>query len=341
MKNVSMVGIDLAKSTFHLQGTNARGKKIFSRKLSRGKFFAFVVLHIPKTAVLAMEACGTAHYWGRKFKDNGYKVKLINPGFVKPYVKSNKNDYNDAEAICEAASRPSMRFVPVKTKGQQEMLSVHRMREMAISQRTRVANQIRSLLAEFGYVTRLGIAALRELVVGFIAPDNESVGPLLKECLTHQYESLCRLDEQKKFFDKKISNFAKTDEACKRLTEIPGIGPICSTALFATVSQGYDFKNGREMSAWLGLVPKQNTTGGKPKLGGISKRGDTYLRKQLIHGARAVVLHRKKKSGKVGRWLNRLAMKKNTNVIVVAMANKNARIAWSLLKHGTTYNEAA
>lgn len=284
-----------------------------------------------------MEACSTAHYWGRRFKEKGYTVKLINPAFVKPFVKSNKNDFNDAEAICIAASQPTMRFVPVKTQEQQEMRSIHSLRESVVRQRTQIANQLRSLLAEFGYVTKGGTPALRKLVTEVITSESTEFGVLFKECLQQQFEQLCLLEKKKKEFDNHLLNFAKDNEACTRLMKIPGIGPVCSTALYATVSQGYDFKNGREMSAWLGLVPKQDTTGGKPKLLGISKRGDRYLRKQLIHGARAVYLHRKRLGGKIGKWANKLSEKKHYNAAIVAIANKNARIVWALLKHGTEY----
>ena len=265
----------------------------------------------------------------------------MNPKFVKAYVKSNKNDFNDAEAICEAAARPNMRFVPVKTVHQQDMLAWHRARELTVRTNTRLCNQIRSLLAERGVVTSRGKKSLLALIAELLSPEDERITAEFRSLLLELYEQLKELQKSKEAYDKKISSIAKDNEDCKRLMEIPGIGPICATALVASVNKGGDFKNGREMSAWLGLVPRQETTGGHPRLLGISKRGNRYLRKQLIHGARAVLTAKPVRPSKTRLWLATMEKRRPRNVVTVALANKNARIAWALLKTGEHYRATA
>lgn len=336
MTAINIIGVDLAKNSFHVWGSDFHGKKVVAKKLSRSKFSEFMA-NLCATKVV-MEACSSAHHWARCLQQQGHQVKLINPAFVRPFVKSNKNDFNDAEAIVEAGSRKNMRFVPIKTIEQQDMLSIHRARESVLDQRTQLANQMRSLLAERGIVTAKGLASLRRLISELLAPEDQRLTSRFKEVLEEMNERFSLLDKSKKKYDQKLEELSRSTEACGRLQKIPGIGPICATALVSTVGNGHDFKRGRDMSAWLGLVPGQHTTGGKPKLLGISKRGDRYLRKQLIHGARAVLVYRDKQPEHRKKWICRL-MEKSPNIAAVALANKNARVAWALLKHGTEYRK--
>lgn len=335
MNTVSTIGIDLAKNIFHLHAVDQSGKKIYAKKLRRAYIAAFIT-NEPKCTI-AMEACSTAHYWGRLFSSFGHEVLLINPTFVKAYVKSNKNDYNDAEAICEASSRPSMRFVPIKTVEQQDLLALHNSRELVMRQRTQMSNHIRSQLAERGLITKKGISYLKVLANDVLAPDDERISLELKQSLSQMMALLKGLEVQMKTFDKKLLQLSRQLEPCKRLLKIGGIGPIGATALYAKIGQGFDFKNGREASAWAGLVPRQYTTGGKPYLLGVGKRGDKYLRKTLVQGAKAVLHRIPNLPQKRRKWLEKLQRSKHQNVIAVALANKNMRIAWAMLKSGEDY----
>lgn len=285
-----------------------------------------------------MEACCSANYWARNFSEYGHEVQLISPQFVKPFVKHNKNDRNDAEAIVEAASRPTMRYVSAKTIWQQDMQSLLRMRESCVEMRTKISNQIRGLLAEYGFIIPKGICHLRKSIPKFFDRGMENgLTTIFKELLEMQFTMFLAMDEQIAGYEIKLKMIAKNNNACQRVQEIEGIGPITAIALIATVGNPNDFKNGRQFAAFLGLVPRQHSSGGREKLLGISKHGDSYLRQILIHGARSTVLRSSNKNDRRSTWINQLKMRAGVNRTSVAVANKNARIALALLKHNETY----
>lgn len=340
MKEISVLGIDLAKNIFQLHGVNQNGKAVLKKKLNRQQLVLFIA-NLPK-CIIAMEACGGSHYWGRKFQAMGHEVKLISPQFVKPFVKSNKNDAHDAEAIVEATMRPSMRFVAIKSIPQQDALCLHRVRERLVSARTSLANEIRGLLHEYGVVIPQGIHNLRETLPEIIEQDESTLSDLGRELFNGLYEELCAHDERIERYSKKIEAQAKSSDACQKIMKVPGVGPITATAIVASVGDANLFKDGRQLSAWLGLVPRQNSSGGKEKLLGISKRGDSYLRKLLIHGARAVLFKIKTSTdeGHKTRWLKELIERRGFNKACVALANKNARVIWKLLATDEVYRTA-
>lgn len=341
MNNINTLGIDLAKNIFQLHGVNKMGKCILKRKVTRGKL-AQVIAKLPP-CLIGMEACGSAHYWARKFQTMGHTVKLMSPQFVKPYVKSNKNDMNDAEGICEAVGRPTMRFVPIKQIDQQDMLLVHRARELVVKQRTAQGNQIRGLLAEYGIILSKKLKSIREMLPTLLEKLPEDLPGELSEASREifilLYKQFKRLDKQVKLYDKKLKQQASQDPRCQALLDIEGVGEITATAVVATIGSGHEFKNGREVSAWLGLVPKQHSSGDKTRLSGISKRGDGYIRKLLIHGGRSVVKTCDKKTDKRSCWLKDKKDRCGANKAAVAIANKNARIIWAMLTTGEMYRK--
>ena len=327
------VGIDLAKMVFQVHGVDERGKTVLRKQLKRAQVLEFFA-NLPR-CLIGMEACGSAHHWARKLTALGHEVKLMAPQLVKPYVKSNKNDRNDAEAICEAVGRPNMRFVPIKSAEQQALLALHRVREGLVRARTAQVNQIRGLLAEFGIVMPKGVAKVRTRVPEILEDGDNELPGLMRELAARGYEQLERLDAQVHELEARIVRWHKENEASRRLAQVPGVGPITATAYLATVGDAQAFRSGRQVAAWLGMVPRQHGTGGKQQLLGISKRGDVYLRKLLIHGARAVL--RRRKPEQADSWLGQLVKRRPRNVAVVALANKNARILWALLAHGREY----
>jgi len=284
-----------------------------------------------------MEACGSSHHWARKLCEFGHSVKLMSPQFVKPYVKTNKHDMADAEAICEAVNRPNMRFVPIKNIEQQAILSVHRARQGFVKARTAQANQMRGLLSEFGIVMPQGIRSISNRMPDILEDAENSLPGTMRWLLERLNNHLKELDRQVKELEFQIKLWHKENEASQRLEGIPGIGPITASAIVATVGNAAEFKNGRQLAAWLGLVPKQHSSGGKQTLLGISKRGDTYLRTLLIHGARAVIRFAENKA-EPESWLCKLITRRNKNISAVALANKNARIIWALLAKNTTFH---
>lgn len=331
--NITTIGIDLAKSVFQVHGVDDRGKVILRKQLKRSQFALFFS-NLP-ACLIGMEACGSAHHWARKLQSFGHTVKLIAPQFVKPYVKSNKHDAADAEAICEAVGRPSMRFVPVKSVEQQSILSLHRVRQGFVKARTAQANQIRSLLAEFGLVVPKGITNVPKQIPLVLAEASELPGvfrQLIDGLLAHFHE----LHRQVTEMEQQIKAWHQANEASRRLAQIPGIGPIGATALVASIGDAKSFKDGRQLAAWLGLVPRQHSTGGKQTLLGMSKRGDVYLRTLLIHGARSAILATQRKPGNAS-WLAKLLEWRHPNVAAAALANKNARVVWALLVHDREY----
>lgn len=334
MKTTTM-GIDLAKSVFQLHGVDARGQAVVRRSLKRAQMRTYFARLEP--CLIGMEACGSAHYWARELTALGHTVRLMAPQFVKPYVKSQKNDAADAEAICEAVARPSMRFVAVKTVDQQAVLALHRARAGFVKARTAQANQMRGLLGEFGLVVPQGIASLyRALPEILEEADNGLPGPM-RALLRRLLEHLKGLDLQVAELEAEIVAWHRQNEASRALAEIPGIGPLGASALVASVGDVHGFARGRQLAAWLGLVPRQHSSGGKSVLLGITKRGDSYLRMLLIHGARAVIRAFERKANPPEGWLKRLLARRNKNVAAVALANKMARIAWAVLAHGDRF----
>ena len=285
-----------------------------------------------------MEASNGAHYWARVLSGFGHQVRLISPQFVAPYVKSNKNDRNDAEAICEAAGRPTMRFVPVKSVDQLAVQALHRIRSRLVSGRTRLANQMRGILAEHGIVIARNIAKLRQNLTYMTEGDGNGLSSLVRALVGELKAELAELDQRIAAYDRRIRELYRNNELCQRLGKIEGVGPLSATALMAAVGNRQGFKNGRQFAAWLGLVPKQRSSGGRDRLFGISKRGDRYLRTLLIHGARASLARAKGKQDPRSRWLEKLRERRHPNIAAVALANKNARIAWALLSSGEAYN---
>ncbi len=332
--NITTIGIDLAKSVFQVRGVDGHGKRGLKKQLKRSQVLPFFA-NLPP-CLIGMEACGSAHYWARKLGEMGHTVRLMAPQFVKPYVKTNKHDAADAEAICEAVGRPNMRFVPIKNAEQQAVLSLHRAREGFVKARTAQANQIRGLLAEYGIVMPQGIGNIAKRLPEILEDGENELPGVFRELLQRLGDHLKELDRQVDELDAQIQRWHRENAASLKLAAIPGIGPITASALVASIGDANDFKDGRQFAAWLGLVPRQHSTGGKQTLLGISKRGDGYLRKLLIHGARAVVRVVESKDGQDG-WLARLLGRRNKNVATVALANKNARTVWALLAHDREY----
>jgi len=331
---ITTIGIDLAKNVFQVHGVDERGKVAVRKQLKRAEMAKYFAKLEP--CLIGMEACGSAHYWARKLESYGHTVKLMAPQFVKPYVKTNKNDMVDAEAICEAVGRPNMRFVTKKTVEQQAVISVHRARQGFVKARTAQANQIRGLLSEFGIVIPQGIGQIMKQVPEILEDGENGLPGTMRNLIDRLTENLKEMDRQVNELEKQIGLWHRENEASRRLAEIAGIGPITASAIVATVGDAREFKNGRQLAAWMGLVPKQNSSGGKQNLLGISKRGDTYLRTLMIHGARAVIRFAEKKA-EPESWMRKLMTRRNKNVAAVALANKNARIVWALLAHERTF----
>lgn len=339
-KSIKILGIDLAKTIFHVYGVDDRGQRVISKRLKRDALPTYLAT-LPR-CIIAMEACGSSHYWGRQCREWGHEVRLISPQFVKPYVKSNKNDERDAEAIAEAASRPNMRFVALKSVEQQEIQSVHRVRERLIHDRTALGNQIRGVLQEYGITFSEGLSHLRRGIPELLSRDDAGLGERTRRLIQDLVTYLIELDNRIGLYEHEINMVSTSSELCQRLEEIPGVGPITSTALIAGVGDARVFKNGREFAAYLGLVPRQHSSGGKTVLMGISKRGDGYLRKLLVHGARSVIQYNGRRYGKDRRsdWIDHLVERRGKNRTAVAVANKNARMVWALMVSGERYRRA-
>jgi transposase len=331
------VGVDLAKNVFQLHGVDRSEKTVWRRKLVRGDWIKALLDRIEPGCEIGMEACSGAHHWARLLQAKGFTVKLIAPQFVKPYVKSNKNDANDAEAICEAISRPSMRFVAVKTVEQQDIQAVHRVRSGLMDQRKAKANQLRGLASEYGLVAPKELLHLRSAIPRWLEEQENGIRERFRRLLRGLWRDLQALDERIEELDREIEQIARQDPVAVRLQQVRGIGPLTATALLATVGDASQFSNGREMAASFGLTPKQNSSGGKERLLGISKRGDAYLRSLLVHGARAVIRTAQAKTDRLSTWVMRIATTRHPNIAAVALANKTARIAWAMLTKGTDY----
>jgi transposase len=336
--NVTAVGLDIAKNVFQVHGAGANGKRIVRKKLKRDQVLAYFAT-LP-ACVIGMEACAGAHYWARKLQELGHTVRLIAPQFVKPYVKTNKNDAADAEAIWEALTRPNMRFVPIKTIEQQAVLSLHRARSGFIKARTAQANQIRGLLAEFGLVIPKGIRHVFSEVTPMVEDAERDLPGSMRVLIARLMEQLRQVDHQAKELEAQIHWWHRQNPASRKLENVPGIGPLTASALVATAGDASNFHDGRQLASWIGVVPRQHSSGGKQQLLGISKRGDVYLRTLMIHGARSVVKVVKRQAMPEGQgvWLSELIKRRGVNVAAVALANKNARVAWALLAHDTEYD---
>ena len=336
MSEITTIGLDLAKSVFQVHGIDDAGGIVLRKRLRRGQVVTFFAGLAP--CLVGLEACATAHYWARELRAVGHDVRLMPPQYVKAYVKRNKNDAADAEAICEAVRRPSMRFVPVKTVEQQSALLMHRGRELLVRQRTMLANALRGHLAEFGLIAAQGLHNVAGLIAIVRDDKDERVPDIARQVLRILADQIDALSRRIVAIETQIMAWHKSNPMSQRLATIPGIGPIIATAIAATVVNAGEFRSGREFAAWLGLVPRQNSTGGKARLGGISKRGDSYLRRILINGAHAVLL--RSKAAKVDPWLTSLRARKHRLVVAVAFANKTARIAWAIMSKQDTYRHA-
>jgi transposase len=337
MQAVTTIGLDIAKSVFQVHGVDAEGKVIIRRQLTRRYVLAFFEKLPP--CLVGIEACATSHHWSRELKELGHNVRLMPPAYVKPYVKRQKNDAADAEAICEAVTRASMRFVETKTPEQQSCLMLHRTRQLFIRQQTSVINAIRAHMAEFGIVApvgRRGVEALLEVVADV---GDGRVPELTRACLAALGDQLLRLKEKILEFDRKIMAWHRSNATSRRLDAIPGIGPALATALVASVADPKAFRSGRNFSAWIGLVPKQHSSGGKDKLGSISKQGDRYLRSLFTAGALAVIRYAKIHGTQHRPWLTALLARRPTKVAAIALANKIARMAWAMMARDEGYRE--
>jgi len=332
---ITSVGIDLGKTTFHLVGLEVHGRAVIKRKFSRRQLLAYTA-NLP-TSLIGIEACSGAHFIGAALRDQGHDVRLIPAQFVKPFLKSNKNDFLDAEAIAEAVARQNMRFVPIKTDEQLDLQAMHRVRDRLVHRRTAVINQMRGFLLERGITFAPGPANLRRHMPSILEDAEQNLTPRMRSLLSHLWHEWKQLEDDVDRISSEINAIAEQDPACQRLRQIPGIGPLVSTATVAAIGNGAAFRRGREFAAWLGLIPRQHSTGGKARLLGISKRGSVYLRRMFIHGARAVLLIVKYDTGRLGQWARELALRAPRNKVIVAVANKLARIAWAVLARGSDY----
>jgi transposase len=335
---IRRVGVDLAKNVFQLHGTDRNGKALWRRQLSREKWLRVLFDQVEPGAEIGMEACAGAHHWARLLRDAGYQVKIIPPQFVKPFVKSNKNDANDAQAICEAMGRPNMYPVGIKTIEQQDIQAIHRVREEIKSHRTAKANQIRGLVAEYGLVAPNKLSSLRAAIPMWLEDASNGLTMLFRQLLQGLWMDLCLLEKRMTELDQQIAVVARENQTARRLQKIRGIGPLIATALVSTVGDGKQYRKGRDMAAAIGLTPRQHSSGGKERLLGISKRGDSYLRCLLVHGGRSAMRTAKNKDDRLSRWIINLQGRRHDNVAAVAMANKLARLAWVIMSKGVDYD---
>jgi transposase len=336
---IHSVGIDLGKTTFHLVALGAAGKVLVRKKFTQRQLLTYTANM--QTSLIGLEACSGAHFLGRVLRKQGHDVRLIAAQFVKPFVKSNKNDFVDAEAIAEAVERKNMRFVPIKTDDQLDLQAIHRVRDRLISRRTAVINQLRAFLLERGLVFAKTPAKLRAAMSDILENAKADLTPQMRNLIDLLWGEWKTVEQQIEVLSLELERISAADAGCTRIRQIPGIGPIVATAIVAAIGNGAAFHKGREFAAWLGLVPRQYSTGGKAKLLGISKRGNVYLRKILIHGARAAVLRIKRDRSSIGAWMDALDARAPKNVVVVATANKLARIAWAVLSSGEDYRPIA
>jgi transposase len=335
---IHTAGIDIGKYVFHLVGLNESGEIVIKRRFSRTQLLTFTANL--SVGIIGMEACSGSHFPARALREQGHQVRLMPAQYVRPFVKSNKNDYIDAEAIAEAVQRPTMRFVPIKTDDQLDLQALHRTRERWVARRTAVANQMRSFLLERGLAVRQGLEYFRAHFPSLLNDAEGKLSGCMRTILLELWHEWEELEQRITRANEAVARMAAESEACQRLQSVPGIGTITATALVAAIGNGAAFRKGRDLAAWLGLVPKQFSTGGKPRLLGISKRGNSYLRQLFVHGARAVFSRSKRNRHRFGPWLNGLELRKKRSTSIVALANKLARIAWAVLTKEQTYRTA-
>jgi transposase len=338
MRDITTVGLDLAKTVFQVHGADGEGRPMLRRKMRRGQVLKFFAGLSP--CLVGLEACASAHYWAREIGALGHEVRLIPPQYVRPFVKTNKNDAADAEAICEALVRPTMHFAQVKSAQQQSVLMLHRARELLVRQRTMVINALRGHCAEFGVVAAQGAAKVEALVAMIEDAGDARLPSMAREALGSLVGQLRSAQARIKELEASLMIWHRSSEASRRLATIPGVGVITATALVATIGDGSQFRSGRQLSAWLGLVPRQHSSGGKDRLGRISKRGDGYLRRLLVHGARTVLRWRRARPQTQSPWVNGLLARRPANVVLVAMANKTARVVWAMMRDRQGFDPA-
>lgn len=341
MKTITLLGIDLAKDVFELRGVNALGEVVLKRSLKRSQLSAFTAQLVP--CRIAMEACGGSHYWSRLFRSQGHQPMMIAAQHVKPFKKSRqKNDTKDAEAIVDAASRPNMKYVGEKNLFQQDVQSLLRVRQQLVALKLQISNQMRGLLMEYGVILPKGFAHLKKQIPGILEDGQNDLTPIIRDLISSQYTSFKRTNDELKLLEVKIAHFLKPNEDYQRLLGVPGVGPLGASSFIASVGDPSSFKNGRHLAAWAGLVPTQMSSGGKEKLGGITKTGDKHLRATLIHGARALITAtiRRQKKDPYSQWILKLYKEKGWNRTSVAVANKNVRVMWHLLKNKEEYKHA-
>jgi len=336
--SIDILGIDLAKNVFQLHGVNRNGACVFKRRVMRDQLLSVIVQIEPCTIVV--EACTGAFYWARKFEGLGHQVKIISPQYVKPFVRRQKNDCNDAEAICTAARQPHIPLVPKKSIEQQDIQALHRARQRMVNHRTAVVSQIRGLLLDRGFAMAKSITCARRLIPDILGNVDNELTSMAREAIAELYDLFRDLDKRIRSFDKKIEQVFQTSEPCQRIAKIKGIGPKTATAMIAAIGDGSEFKNGRHLAAWIGLVPRQFSSGDRVTMMGISKRGSQHLRSLLVHGARAVVRTAPSKTDGNNQWVNELRRRRGFNRATVAVANKNARIIWAVLRTGEPYRAA-
>lgn len=339
MKNLTTIGIDLAKNVFQLHGVDAAGKIVLKKRLTRSNVLAFLANLGP--CLIGIESCCGSHYWARELEKLGHTVRQMPPQYVKPYVKTNKNDANDAEAVCEAVTRPNMRFVPTKSEEKLTLQALHRIRERLVRNRTSLCNQTRGLLLESGISIPQGVARIRSALPAIVEDLTNKMALIERDYLSDLYTELVDLDDKITKYENQLKRLANQSTECQKLQTIPGIGLLTATALVSAVGDAHTFKNGRQFAAWLGLTPRQHSSGGKDRLMGISKRGNCYLRKLLVHGARSVVYRCRNKDDHRSKWLAELEARRGTMKATVAQANKTARIVWAVLAKDISYNQAA
>ena len=337
--NIETLGIDIAKTVFQLHGVNRAGHVVLKRRVMRDQLIA--VLARIKPCTIAVEACTGAFYWQRKFEALGHQVRIISPQYVKPFVRRQKNDGNDAEAICVAARQPHMRFVPTKSIEQQDIQALHRARQRMVNHRTAVVSQIRGLLLDRGFAFAKSITRARRIIPEILSDLDNELTDLAREAVGELHDLMLDLDRRIASFDRKIERVFRSSEVCQRIARIKGVGPKTATALIAAIGDGAEFKNGRHLAAWLGLVPRQYSSGDKRVMMGISKRVSQHLRTLLVHGGRAVVRTATNKTDPLNQWVNQLRERRGYNRTAVAVANKNARIIWAVLRSGEPYRAAA
>ena len=336
---VHVLGVDLAKNVFQLHGVDRKGRCVLVRRVRRELLMHLIAELDP--CLIGIEACTGAFYWQRQFERHGHTVKIIAPQYVKPFVRRQKNDSNDAEAICTAVQQPNMRFVPKKTLEQQDIQALHRARQRLVNHRTALISQMRGLLLDRGIAIGVAATRARSMIPKALNEPNEDLSTLTREIITSLYDFMLQIDARIRFFDKKIDAIFKANEACQRIAKIRGVGPKTATAMIAAIGDGSDFKNGRHLAAWLGLVPRQHSSGDRRVMLGISKRGSQHLRTLLVHGARAVVRTAVRKTDPRSIWINDLRERRGHNRATVAVANKNARVIWAVLRTGEPYRAAA